>query len=160
MLKNRSIGFSFIVAVTIWALWHFDIAPLSDEISAFSQSLKCEDEKYMTNCVYENNSITTYKVNIEPGTVVFWYSEGSWPIWKHSDCNVRDRKNWSCWNQHSKYFGFDDGEYSGEAYKYPKVRYVSKTAFWINEFFGPMEAKVSMEDFNKGINNRSHELKK
>lgn len=147
----------FIAVVVFWAFWNFQIAPLSDEVSVFSQSLKCEDEKYKTNCVYENNSYTTYKVNIGTGRVLFWDSESTWPILEHRNCNIRDRKNWSCRDNNYNYFGFDDGEYIGDEDKYPKLRYVSKTEFWLNQFFGPMETKVSMEAFNQAIDSRSQE---
>lgn len=124
--------FFAITLVIVWAGWNYSWNPLSSEISMYQQIWLCKDYKNEKNCKWKNNSLTTYKINEDTQTVIYWFSGNPWDLRKADSCIVKNRKHWKCGTMYR--FGFNDGDYttSGGSDHY---RYISKTSWWWNELY-------------------------
>ena len=131
MQSNKSgAGGWIFIAVVIWLLWHFNINPLSNEVSVFLQKSNCTKINTIEHCRWENFDQITFQVFSETQRVVFWSKNNPWPITKLNSCAVSDKNNWSCISSNDV-FGFRDGDYKlSKASK--ELRVVSKTQWYIS----------------------------
>ena len=114
----------------VWAIWHYDLNPISDEITVYLQEYKCKKENNK-KCYWGNSLYVTYKVNPDMQTVISWSSVKPWPLRKVTNCVIKNKKNWSCKDEGDEY-GFNEGEFSGID-DGEQHRFISKTRWWVNK---------------------------
>ena len=76
MSEDSGIVIWIILIAVFWAIWNYDIAPLSDEISVLIQKKECDEQK---KCRWDNYREINYKINTDTHEVVYWYSDKKWP---------------------------------------------------------------------------------
>ena len=91
------------------------------------QISKCDNNN--KNCKWHNHNATTFKVDSNSQSVIFWSSKEPWPLKQAEDCIVVDKKHWNC-GKYYKY-GFNEGDYTREDTE--TYRYITKTTWWYNK---------------------------
>jgi hypothetical protein len=111
-----------------WAIWHFNLNPFNNEISAYRQYFEC-DEKYKNKCTWRSLYYITYEVNPDAQSVISWNSGDPASLHKLENCIVKSKKHWTCGEYYKQ--GFYDGKHTSKDSN--KYRYVSKTKWWYDK---------------------------
>ena len=133
-MSDEASGCLLLIAVMVtgisWANWHYDLNPLSDEITIYTQNKEC-DKVNNKKCKWISSYYTTYKVNSDMQTVISWdTSDNNSSLTKHRSCIVIDNKHWICGSNYK--YGVTDGEYTSKDGEWR--RYVSKTKWWYEKY--------------------------